>query len=380
MVQAQPQAGAVGHTSQRAVVVQRQIQPAALLVQAVQGVAGDRVVQGGRAAVVVAVDVAVEVALVAVAQPDPSRDLPVRRQQLGVTQIEEVEPVGDDVRRGVDHRGRVHPGLWQGLRAGQTALRKGVAQIQLVAVCVSGELGEQRAVAAGAEGSEAVVVLVLRGHQGGPVAPVRAITHVFAGAAETAGRQPNLAAWLGAAVCSLQQHRPPQGVQAVDRIGNRHQLGRVDDAGGHEIPIDRVAEGFIDAHPVQKHGQSLRGAQQGRGGEPIEAQAGLQRIALLVGQGRARQLLGQHVGQACGRRRAQRLRVDLEGVFGWGAESLGAPCGDGDGLQLHHRGARGGDRSGGTHGRLGAAARQRPDNQGGNGADGQATHGVRTGA
>ncbi len=109
VVHAHPQAGVVAQAEQWVVVMQGQAQASALLLQAIEDVVGHRVAQRGCVAVIVAIDVAVETALVAVAQIQLRGKLPVRTQALGVAEVEKIELVVDVVRCGVDGRGGVHP-------------------------------------------------------------------------------------------------------------------------------------------------------------------------------------------------------------------------------------------------------------------------------
>src|SRR4029077_18225686 len=64
--------------------------------------------------------------------------------------------------------------------------------------------------------------------------------------------------------CAAQRIEPEYGVGAGDdrEAGDR---GRRD-----QVPVDRVAEGLINAHTVDEHGNALRRAQDRRGGKAAE--------------------------------------------------------------------------------------------------------------
>ena len=188
---------------------------------------------------------------------------------------------------------------------------------------------------------QAIHMLVLHCEEGAPVAPMAAVARALGGLAEAAELHPGFAAGGGAAVLGAQQHRAAQGVEAEHRVGDGHEADGADGVGGDQIPVHHVAEGLIEPYPVLEHRQALRRAQQGRGGKAVEMQRGLQRVALLVGQGHAGQVLRQQLGKVGGGLLFERIAVDLVGVLGRRAKALGAAGAEGHGGELLHGGGAG---------------------------------------
>ena len=106
---------------------------------------------------------------------------------------------------------------------------------------------------------------------------------------------------IGESVLHLERQRAADRVEPVDRIaGNeRHPI---DGVLRDEVPIDDVAEHFVDAHPVLIDGEALRRADHRRGNEAAVIEVELELIAGLVAQRDAGQSAHQGVEQARRRR------------------------------------------------------------------------------
>ena len=104
---------------------------------------------------------------------------------------------------------------------------------------------------------------------------------------------------IGVAVFHLERERTAGGVEAVDGIaGNERQL--VDGVLRDEIPIDDVAENFVDAHAVLIDGEPLRRAEDRRRDEPTIVEVELELIAGLVAERDTGQAALQRVQQIRG--------------------------------------------------------------------------------
>ncbi len=216
------------------------------------------------------------------------------------------------------------------------AFGEGVAEVQVVTVRPARDLAKQTAVAAGGIGGETVLMLVLHRKEIAPVARMGAITCLLGCLAEAAEFHADVAAWRRQAVLGVQQHRTAQGVETEHWVGDGHEMDGAYGVGRNQVPVHHVAEGLVHPHPVLKHRQALRCAQQRRGGEAVEVQRGLQRVALLVGQRHAGQMLRQQLREIGGGLLLEGVVVNCIGMLRRGAKALGAASKDGHGLQLHH--------------------------------------------
>ena len=71
-----------------------------------------------------------------------------------------------------------------------------------------------------------------------------------------------------------------QGVESVEGIRSAEQTHAGDRASRYQVPVDRVAQGFIEAHAVLVDGESHGQAEQRRCGVASVVEIGLQRVAL----------------------------------------------------------------------------------------------------
>ena len=93
----------------------------------------------------------------------------------------------------------------------------------------------------------------------------------------------------------MQADRAAKGVEAEDRIV-REYIGSVDGLRRNEIPIDRVAENFIDADAVLIDGEALRRALPRRGNKAAIEQILRERIAVDINRHGTGDLLLQGIG------------------------------------------------------------------------------------
>src|SRR5882672_5207004 len=82
----------------------------------------------------------------------------------------------------------------------------------------------------------------------------------------------------GEAVLHLERERTAERIEAEDRIGGL-QIGAANREIRHLVPVDRVAECFVDAGAVLVDGDAGRGAENRRGGKAAKLQIGLKRAA-----------------------------------------------------------------------------------------------------
>jgi hypothetical protein len=121
----------------------------------------------------------------------------------------------------------------------------------------------------------------------------------------------------------MRNERAAKCVQPEHRLRPGQHLHAVDGGHGDEVPVDRVAEGVVDAHAVLVNGQTLRQPQQWRRGKAAKVEIGLQRIVLRVIDAHAAELPIQKVSEV------QRLRA-LQ-LFGHSALHVGRNQGGVDG-------------------------------------------------
>ena len=77
--------------------------------------------------------------------------------------------------------------------------------------------------------------------------------------------------------------RATQRIEAKHRIGAPH-IHAGDGVLGDGVPVDGIAEGFVQPHPVLIDGQALRRALERGGVEAMEAQILKQAVALHIAQ------------------------------------------------------------------------------------------------
>ena len=86
----------------------------------------------------------------------------------------------------------------------------------------------------------------------------------------------SLAAWEYDA--ASQTYKRSQNGTA-DVVQGGQQIGAANRKIGHQVPVDRVAEGFVDAGAVLVDREAGRGPENRRGGKAAKLQIGLKRAA-----------------------------------------------------------------------------------------------------
>ena len=126
--------------------------------------------------------------------------------------------------------------------------------------------------------------IVLESFRGKIESPLTAAHAVLHGAADTSVGAPGRVEFESVvveAVLHLQADRSAEGVEAERRIVGP-DVGAADRDRRDEIPVDGVAEGFVDANALHVDSKPLRGALQRRGREAAIAQVLEEAIALDV--------------------------------------------------------------------------------------------------
>ena len=118
--------------------------------------------------------------------------------------------------------------------------------------------------------------------------------------AEGAGAEVGAEAFVAEAVFHVHDHGAAEAVQAEQRRGAAGQRDIVDGGLRQQIPVDRVAERFVDADAVLINGDSLGQAEQGRNGETAILQVRLQGVVLGIVQGNAAEGAAQKIGETRG--------------------------------------------------------------------------------
>src|ERR1700756_5204419 len=121
---------------------------------------------------------------------------------------------------------------------------------------------------------------------------------VLQGAADAtigAARGVELRAAIGEAVLHLEAYRTAERVETEGRIVGPH-VGAADGNGRDEVPVDGIAEGFVDANALHVDREPLRGALQWRGREAAITQIRRQFVALGVADEHAGTALLERLG------------------------------------------------------------------------------------
>ena len=143
--------------------------------------------------------------------------------------------------------------------------------------------------------AEAVVVQALRArHRRRIIVDLLAPLRRTLDAAERAAHRVDLGAVIVEAVLHLHVDGAAQRVEAERGIVG-HDGDRPDRGGRDQIPVDGVAEGFVDAHTVLVDRQSLRRAGDGRRDEAAKLHVRLKWIAGSLADDDARHLLLQRI-------------------------------------------------------------------------------------
>src|SRR5262249_27272027 len=113
-----------------------------------------------------------------------------------------------------------------------------------------------------------------------PTATAAAVLRIATEASEGAAIDLRTSALGIETILHLQRQGAAQRVQTEHGVGPCENLHRVDRRERDQVPVDRVAEGFVDAHAVLVNGKTLRQPEERGGGEAAEVDVGLQRIVL----------------------------------------------------------------------------------------------------
>ena len=136
------------------------------------------------------------------------------------------------------------------------------------------------------------------------LAPLQRALRAAVGAAHQVERRPLKVE----AILHLHGHGAAESIEAEGRIV-ADDLHRLHGLGRDQVPVDRVAEGFVDAHAVLIDGQALRRTLDRRGGKAAEVKVGLQVVAGDGLQLDARRLLVKRLNDA-----GRLLAFDLLGI------------------------------------------------------------------
>ena len=135
-------------------------------------------------------------------------------------------------------------------------------------------------------GPPSALAEAVRRHVDADVADLLAVLEGCGEASERASRTAHLGTVIGEAVLKLHRDRAAERVQPEGRIGTLDG-DAIDGDVRDEIPVDRVAEGLVEARPVQIDREPLRIAAQRRGLIAAIEHVRLERIVLRVVEGDA---------------------------------------------------------------------------------------------
>src|SRR5579864_8214718 len=111
----------------------------------------------------------------------------------------------------------------------------------------------------GRELAPTILVEPMSGDIGGHVPSLLAVLELAAALAKGTASGLPFEALIGKAVLHRDDDRAAQGVEPVDRVRADH-VEAIDRDIGDEIPIDRIAEGFVDADAILIDRDPLRRA------------------------------------------------------------------------------------------------------------------------
>ena len=138
----------------------------------------------------------------------------------------------------------------------------------------------------------AIVMRILEGAEGAPVAPGGAAGHAGLRHAEAAVGEAGFQPWIAGPGLCFQRQRAAQGIEAID--GALVEQGDAADCGlRQQIELHRVAERLVEAGAVQIDGDALRLALQRGGGEAAIDEIGLPGIILRILQRHAGEIAGE---------------------------------------------------------------------------------------
>jgi len=153
----------------------------------------------------------------------------------------------------------------------------------------------------------AVILDTLRGKIEAPFSIPDAVLQPTANATVGAARGVEFRAAIGEAVLHLEANRAAECVETEGRVIGP-DVGAADGNVRDEVPVDCVAEGFVDAHTLHVDREPLRSALQRRGGEAAIAQSRGELVALGVAYEHPRNTLIQRLGHV--------WRIDPREVLG----------------------------------------------------------------
>ena len=189
----------------------------------------------------------------------------------------------------------------QGLRAFQLVVGCAERQVDVGAVVLPAELGKELPDMAGVVLRPAIVGGVVAGGEPVPRTVLAAGLEAQRATPERAARQRDRASRpvrvFARAALAVEGDGAAQRVQPEGRVGARNELNAGDRGLRDQVPVDRIAERLVDAHPVEEDRDALRRAEQRRGRETAEVDVGLKRVALRCVDGDAGRVLVQELGQ-----------------------------------------------------------------------------------
>ncbi len=148
--------------------------------------------------------------------------------------------------------------------------------------------------------------------------------------AEGAARGCGLAALEAEAGLHLDHQRAAERVQAIDRVG-RDDAHLGDGDVGHQVPVEVVAEGLVQAHAVLVDGDARRRAEHRRGREAAVLHIRLKRVVLVGVEVDAAEALVEHraepgraLARGVGGGKAARVRRQLVAVDAAAGKRAGA--------------------------------------------------------
>src|ERR1700683_107461 len=172
----------------------------------------------------------------------------------------------------------------------------GVAQIDIRAVGLPAKLAETLPDARRRHITPAGLIEKIAGEKVVERAELTASLTLEGMAAEGTAVSLKLRARVSVAAFGLKRERAAKRIQTEDGIGAGDQRHCANGRLGDQIPVDRIAEGFVDAHTVDVNRKTFGRAEQRRGGEPVVVDVELERVARALAGVDAAEIIVEVVG------------------------------------------------------------------------------------
>ena len=212
-------------------------------------------------AAIVAVDVAADAVVAVIAVIQVATQQQVFIDEVTALQRQQAKLVVVLVRIGIRLTRIAGKRYRQRLRAFQGVVGEGQAEVEIGVAGLVADLAKELRHTAGIMVGPAAVAQHVPGEKIIPFATLATMLELHRAAAERAGSGLDRAARIVAAALGIDRQCAAQSIQAKSRIRAGNQLDAGDRRLRNQVPVDDIAKGLVDAHPILEHRQALRHTQ-----------------------------------------------------------------------------------------------------------------------